>query len=100
MREQYQVTLHSQMGPREGRLSLCYEGHLIFGSLELMGHSNKIQGVLGEDGRLAISHVIQTAVSTFRCETVLELCGDHLSGLTTAEPCQMRWDGVLLSREP
>lgn len=37
MREEYHVTLYSQMGPREGRLVLQYEGSAVTGSLELMG---------------------------------------------------------------
>lgn len=37
MREEYHVTLYSQMGPREGRLDLQYEGSAVTGSLELMG---------------------------------------------------------------
>ena len=39
MREEYHVTLYSQMGPREGRLDLQYEGSAVTGSLELMGHA-------------------------------------------------------------
>ena len=40
MREQYQVTLHSQMGPRVGRLTLQFEGTAITGVLELVGYRN------------------------------------------------------------
>lgn len=32
MREEYHVTLYSQMGPREGRLDLQYEGSAVTGS--------------------------------------------------------------------
>ena len=31
MREEYHVTLYSQMGPREGRLDLQYEGSAVTG---------------------------------------------------------------------
>ena len=48
MREEYHVTLYSQMGPREGRLDLQYEGSAVTGSLELMGRRNPINGVRSE----------------------------------------------------
>ena len=63
MREEYHVTLYSQMGPREGRLD-------------------------------------RTAVSTLFCETALELHGERLTGVTTADVCRMRWEGSRISPEP
>ena len=75
MREEYHVTLYSQMGPREGRLDLQYEGSAVTGSLELMGRRNPVHGVRSEDGHLCLSHAIRTAVSTLFCETALELHG-------------------------
>ena len=65
MREEYHVTLYSQMGPRQGRLVLQYEGSAVTGSLELMGRRNPVHGVRSEDGHLCLSHAIRTAVSTF-----------------------------------
>lgn len=50
MREEYHVTLYSQMGPREGRLDLQYEGSAVTGSLELMGRRNPVHGVRSEVG--------------------------------------------------
>ena len=99
MIEQYQVILHSQMGPRAGELTLRYEGTLVQGSLKLVGHLNPVQGVRAGDGTLHLFHPIQTAVSTFPCETVLELKGSHLDGVTTAEFCQMRWEGTRMPPE-
>lgn len=99
MAERYQVTLHSQMGPRTGVLSLERKGRYIDGSLELMGYQNAIQGVQAEDGSLHIFHSIQTAVSTLPCETALELRDGRLTGATTAEPCRIRWEGILLPDE-
>lgn len=83
MREEYHVTLYSQMGPREGRLDLQYEGSAVTGSLELMGRRNPVHGVRSEDGHLCLSHAIRTAVSTLFCETALELHGERLTGVTT-----------------
>ena len=45
MTEQYQVTIQSQMGPREGVLTLSYQGNYVTGSLDLVGYVNTIQGV-------------------------------------------------------
>ena len=113
MREEYHVTLYSQMGPREGRLVLQYEGSAVTGSLELMGRRNPVHGVRSEDGHLCLSHAIRTAdghlclshairtaVSTLFCETALELHGERLTGVTTADVCRMRWEGSRISPEP
>ena len=100
MREEYHVTLYSQMGPREGRLVLQCEGSAVTGSLELMGRRNPVHGVRSEDGRLCLSHAIQTAVSTLFCETALDLHGERLTGVTTADVCRMRWEGSRVSPEP
>ena len=100
MREEYHVTLYSQMGPREGRLVLQCEGSAVMGSLELMGRRNPVHGVRSEDGRLRLSHAIRTAVSTLFCETALELHGERLTGVTTADVCRMRWEGSRVSPEP
>ena len=93
-------TLYSQMGPREGRLVLQYEGSAVTGSLELMGRRNPVHGVRSEDGHLCLSHAIRTAVSTLFCETALELHGERLTGVTTADVCRMRWEGSRISPEP
>ena len=96
----YHVTLYSQMGPREGRLVLQYEGSAVTGSLELMGRRNPVHGVRSEDGHLCLSHAIRTAVSTLFCETALELHGERLTGVITADVCRMRWEGSRISPEP
>ena len=99
MAKRYQVSLHSQMGPREGLLTLEQKGTYVSGCLELVGHENIVQGVRAGDGNIHIFHPIQTAVSTLPCETVLELRDGRLTGTTTAETCLIRWEGILLSEE-
>lgn len=94
MTEQYQVTIQSQMGPREGVLTLSYQGSYITGSLDLVGYVNTVQGVLAEDGTLHLFHPIQTAVSTIPCETVL-----NLRGTSTSKSARMRWEGTLIHPE-
>ena len=101
MREEYHVTLYSQMGPREGRLVLQYEGSAVTGSLELMGRRNPVHGVRSEDGHLCLSHAIRTAVSTLFCEIGAGApWGERLTGVTTADVCRMRWEGSRISPEP
>ena len=78
MREEYHVTLYSQMGPREG--AGPNTGSAVTGSLELMRRRNPVHGVRSEDGHLCLSHAIRTAVSTLFCETALELHGERLAG--------------------
>ena len=96
MSERYQVTLHSQMGPRTGFLTLESRGNYFTGLLELMGYENTVQGVQAEDGNLHLFHSIRTAVHTLLCETVLALQDGHLTGETTAKACRIRWEGVPL----
>lgn len=100
MTEEYQVTLHSQMGPRQGILTLQRQGVRLTGTLELVGYVNAVQGQVDQDGSLRISHAIQTALSTFECETLLQIQGDQLTGLSRSEPCQMRWEGRRIRQTP
>ena len=83
MTEQYQVTIQSQMGPREGVLTLSYQGSYVTGSLDLVGYVNTVQGVQAADGTLHLFHPIRTAVSTIPCETVLRLQAGSLRGTST-----------------
>lgn len=99
MTGQYQVRLHSQLGPRDGILTLEGSDGYVSGSLELMGHRNAVQGVLTGDGSVHIFHAIRTSVGTMPCETVLELDGASLTGTTTTNHCRIRWEGCCLSKE-
>ena len=99
MTEQYQVTIQSQMGPREGVLTLSYQGNYITGSLDLVGYVNTIQGVQAADGTLHLFHPIRTVVSTIPCETVLNLRAGSLQGTSTSKSARMRWEGTLIHPE-
>ena len=99
MKEQYQLTIKSQMGPREGVLTLSYQGNYVTGSLDLVGYVNTIQGVRAADGTLHLFHPIQTAVSTIPCETVLNLRAGSLQGTSTSKSARMRWEGTLIHPE-
>lgn len=99
MTDRYQVTIQSQMGPREGVLTLSYQGSYVTGSLDLVGYVNTIQGVQAEDGTLHLFHPIQTIVSTIPCETVLNLQAGNLRGTSTSKSARMRWKGTLIHPE-
>ena len=99
MTERYQVTIQSQRGPREGVLTLSYQGSYVTGSLDLVGYVNTIQGVQAEDGTLHLFHPIQTIVSTIPCETVLNLQAGNLRGTSTSKSARMRWKGTLIHPE-
>ena len=100
MTEQYQVTIQSQMGPREGVLTLSCQGNYVTGSLDLVGYVNTVQGVQTADGTLHLFHPIQTVVSTIPCETVLSLYAGRLRGTSTSKSARMRWEGTLLHQYP
>ena len=100
MTEQYQVTIQSQMGPREGVLTLRYQGSYVTGSLELVGYVNTVQGIQAANGTLHLFHPIQTAVSTIPCETVLNLRAGSLQGTSTSKSARMRWEGTLIHQKP
>lgn len=100
MKERYQVTLYSQMGPREGTLTLQYDGNQVSGWLELMGYRNAVQGTRTPGGTLHLSHSIHTAVSTFPCQTVLKITQNQLRGETDTQPCRMRWEGRETGKKP
>lgn len=100
MTEKYKITIQSEMGPRDGILTLCYQGNCIIGSLDLMGYINTVCGIQAEEaGTLHLFHPIKTAVSTLPCETILKLHGGGLYGMTTSNAAQMRWEGMLLRQE-
>ena len=100
MTEQYQVRIQSQMGPREGVLTLRYQGSYVTGSLELVGYVNTVQGIQAANGTLHLFHPIRTAVSTIPCETVLNLHAGSLCGTSTSKSTWMQWEGTRLHREP
>ena len=100
MREEYQVTLQSQMGPREGQLTLQYKGSFVTGTLKLVGYVNAVRGLRSEDGTLHLFHSIQTAVSTFPCESILQMQEGHLTGATIVKDCRMQWRGTRVAQNP
>ena len=99
MTGRYEVRLHSQLGPRDGILTIEGDGGYMSGSLELLGHRNAVRGVLTGDGSIHIFHAIRTSVGAMPCETVLELSGARLTGATAINNCRIRWEGRRISKE-
>ena len=50
MRQEYYITLHSQLGPRDGTLSIAADGSLLSGTLTLLGFENPVTGRMEGDG--------------------------------------------------
>lgn len=100
MKEFYQVVLHSQLGPREGRLCLSRTGSSVFGTLALAGYENPVQGTWDDGAHtLTLAHCLRTAVGNHACRSVLTVSGSHLSGVAELAGCKMTWSGERLSGE-
>lgn len=99
MQELYQITLHSQLGPRPGRLALFWSGGKARGTLSLVGHDNPVTGERGEDGRLVLIHPLRTALGEHPCRSILTLAGDSLTGVAELAGCRLRWSGQRLPVE-
>lgn len=76
MTSQFHITLQSPMGPREGHLRLKVSERGVTGTLALLGFEQPVEGEMRSDGRIRLSHCLQTAVSNMTCETVLHVMQD------------------------
>ena len=85
MTEIYTVTLHSPMGPREGRLEMTYCGKLVKGTLSLLGYVNSVTGRRTGPEELCLS-----------CDSVLHLIAGDLSGTADTSKGKMEWTGTLM----
>lgn len=92
----YRVTLHSQMGPREGLLRLHWTGNRVEGLLQLVGHENSVWGERTEDGRILLRHKLKTALGEHACLSVLRLSEGRLDGIAELSGCKMKWSGAQL----
>lgn len=100
MQQQYQLTLHSQMGPREGTLALQREGDgSVWGTLFLAGYENQVRGTWNGEGVLTLFHSLRTAVGDHACRSVLRLVGGTLQGTAELGECKLKWSGKRLEQE-
>lgn len=100
MKQWYQVTLHSQLGPREGKLFLHRKGDgTVNGILSLAGYENPVQGTWDNGGVLTLFHSLRTAIGDHACRSVLRLAGDTLGGTAELDGCRMKWSGARLNEE-
>lgn len=96
MTRQYQVTLHSQMGPRHGTLRLEENGQKLSGTLSLLNCDNQVQGAWVGEGQIRLTHLIRSVVSDHKCVSTFRLEGDTLSGeAVTSCGVTMPWEGKL-----
>ena len=80
MFSKYNVILHSQMGPKNGTLTLHEEHGAVTGTLSLLSHEVPVSGSRMPDGRLHLIHQVVTAVSTYPCQSILKDTNGTLSG--------------------
>ena len=98
MRQEYYITLHSQLGPRDGTLSIAANGSLLSGTLTLLGFENPVTGRMEGDGTVILSHPLQTAIDSYPCRSVFSSWGATLQGIVYLGTCSMRWSGVRRGR--
>lgn len=97
MKQCYKVTLHSQLGPREGTLYLDGSDSQLWGGLCLVGHENRVTGTRDGPDAFTLLHPLRTALGEHQCRSVFTLSGGNLTGIAHLENgCQMRWSGTLL----
>ena len=77
---QYDVTLQSPMGPRQGTLRLHVQGDAVTGVFSLLGFDNAVSGTRTGPYQLRLLHSLRSAVSVLECSCVLELTQQGLSG--------------------
>lgn len=93
MFRKYHVVLHSQMGPKNGTLTLSEDQGAVTGTLCILSHELPVSGGRQADGRLHLSHQVITAVSAYPCQTILQEKGDTLSGELRMDPSGAPWSG-------
>ncbi len=87
---QYDITLESPMGPKQGTLRMEVQNGTVTGILSLLGYDNRISGTVCGAGELCLSHLLRSAVSIFQCRSELKLTEKELSGrVCTQHGC---WD--------
>ena len=99
MQKEYQVTLHSQLGPRDGRLSITSSGGSIAGVLTLLGFENPVTGRENGGGGFTLFHPHRTTVGNYPCESVFTSVGTELSGTAYLKQCSMHWSGKRLPQD-
>lgn len=93
MLRKYHVVLHSQMGPKEGTLTLNETHGSVTGTLCILAHELSVHGSRAPDGRLHLRHQVVTAVSTYPCQSILKDTEGTLSGELRMDPSGAPWNG-------
>lgn len=100
MKQHYQLTLYSQMGPREGCLLLHRDGDgSVWGTLSLAGYDNPVRGAWDGAGVLTLTHSLRTAVGDHVCRSVLHMEGEELRGIAELDGYRMKWFGTPMTEE-
>lgn len=93
MIRKYHMVLDSQMGPKNGTLTLTEEHGMVTGTLRILSHELPVSGSHETDGRLHLIHQVVTAVSTYPCRSELVDTEGALSGELQVDPSEAPWSG-------
>ncbi len=99
MKQSFEVTLQSPMGPREGILTLDISAETIMGVLSLLGVDNPVQGRKVDDKRFKLRHGLQTKMSVLDCESIFSLEQGVLTGVSYTQQGTMVWSGQLRTED-
>lgn len=88
MKTKYKIFLDSQLGVREGALTLNTEKGKAKGILALLGFENPVNGEY--TGQIYhLRHKLHTLMRELSCTTTFEVAGDKLSGIVETENAKM-----------
>ena len=93
MFRKYHMVLYSQMGPKNGTLTLHEKEGAVTGTLRLLSHELPVSGSRAPDGQLHLIHQVVTSVSTYPCWSVLKDTEGTLSGELQMDPSEAPWSG-------
>ena len=91
--ERYQITLHSPMGPRRGKLEIVNDREAV---VELLGFRSGVSVHRMDDGRLRLTGNLDSIVGKIAFETELTIRDSAFDSLTRTGKGDMRLTGRLL----
>lgn len=92
MNGRYHITLDSQLGAREGTLTLAEHDGRVEGVLSLLGFDNPVHGAR-EGATLRLEHGLRTLVRELPCRSVIEMRDGRLSGTVQTGNARMTLRG-------
>lgn len=91
--DKYNMTLVSQLGPREGTLQLEDQDGVLKGTIGLLGFENPVTGQWTGERSFRLFHHLRTLVGNLSCVSTLELEGNKIYGILRNGQYVMQWHG-------